>query len=349
MCNTGLKTVIGVIKCPPGYTASTTACTICPVGKMCPFSEFDPIDCPAGTTAPIEGMTKCQPCPHGSACTASASPAACADGKYAHLYEGTCVDCPKNHACKNGIKFECPLNYYSGAKATECLPCPAGKTCMLQDTPTACAAGEYSTTTTFLCRKCPPGYKCPDGATITPCAAGTYAKEEGMTDCTTCPAGTYSPQTSAMCYTCPGGHDCSSKTTYTKCPVGTYSLPGTGVCQNGISGFIYPPYAEVQFDPLYIAPKGTYSKQEASGQVALYKCPAGKYSSKLGATADTDCIVCPAGFYCPEGTGDPNLFVCPQGYFCLAGSVTPTACPADTYSYVRGSSSANTCRPCSAG
>lgn len=49
-------------------------------------------------------------------------------------------------------------------------------------------------------------------------------------------------------------------------------------------------------------------------------CPAGTYSKTVGRTSLTDCITCPAGYFCLVGTTDYTTNICPAGYFCPEGS-----------------------------
>lgn len=109
------------------------------------------------------------------------------------------------------------------------------------------------------------------------------------------------------------------------------------------------PYADSSQPLMYIAPKGTYSTQLASGQVAQYKCPRGYFSTSLGATSVATCLICPPGFYCIEGTGDPSFYECPAGYYCPSGSDLPTKCPDTTSSTVKGAYTVNVCSPCPPG
>lgn len=36
-----------------------------------------------------------------------------------------------------------------------------------------------------------------------------------------------------------------------------------------------------------------------------FPCPKGTYSTKLGNNGKEDCIVCPEGFFCKEGSSKP--------------------------------------------
>eukprot|EP00759_Apiculatamorpha_spiralis_P005609 PhF_6_TR13374/c0_g1_i1/m.21225 len=67
------------------------------------------------------------------------------------------------------------------------------------------------------------------------------------------------------------------------------------------------------------APAGTYQPNPAKNPV---KCPAGTFSSYLGAHASTFCRFCDPGYYSPsEGLG--SCLPCPEGYVCPLGTQTP--------------------------
>ncbi len=49
----------------------------------------------------------------------------------------------------------------------------------------------------------------------------------------------------------------------------------------------------------------------------------------------SDCGVCPAGYYCGTiGTFAP--VICPTGFFCPEGTALPTPCPLGTYNPLTG-------------
>jgi hypothetical protein len=89
-------------------------------------------------------------------------------------------------------------------------------------------------------------------------------------------------------------------------------------------------------------------------------CPAGTYNNKINLQAESECIACDPGYYCPAGTQDVtskctagyvcnrgatkaapdgvysfSLNVpgaCPPGYFCLTvGTLAPDPCPEGSY------------------
>lgn len=117
-----------------------------------------------------------------------------------------------------------------------------------------------------------------------------------------------------------------------------------------------------------VCPIGSYCPS-SSQDWKINKCPAGTYGSSPGlATASCSgrcqggCVceegsksacpsACPAGFYCPPGTGGLNRppKICPIGKYCPAGSTAPIDCPAGTYGIREGLSTAACSGRCSAG
>ena len=91
-----------------------------------------------------------------------------------------------------------------------------------------------------------------------------------------CPAGTYNDnlfgKSIADCRPCPNGHECAEMT-----------VDKGDVCQQG-----------------YYCPIGSYPQQ--------YPCPAGSHgASRTGKSDVSECLPCPPGNYCPEGSASPTL------------------------------------------
>jgi hypothetical protein len=90
-----------------------------------------------------------------------------------------------------------------------------------------------------------------------------------------------------------------------------------------------------------ICPIGSYCP---TGSTTHIFCPNGTYSNHTGAAV---CYVCPEGFYC---TNRDNAEQCPAGYFCPEGTgadIQP--CPAGTYSPVLGLIRQSQCTQCDGG
>jgi len=182
------------------------------------------------------------------------------------------------------------------------------------------------------------------------CLAGTkYATEFP------CPKGTYNSATSgtsvASCTTCPAAKYCPGGTsTPFNCPPGSYCLAGTG-------------------DPLQS------------------RCPGGTYSGDVARAASSECIACPAGFYCPVGsihaipcppgtinsaTNKQYIYdcllpaagtqattwgnsaasgtACLAGHYCPVGSFgAPFPCPAGTFTDATDKTQSSDCTACTAG
>lgn len=112
----------------------------------------------------------------------------------------------------------------------------------------------------------------------------------------------------------------------------------------------------------YFCPGGSYKNQ--------YPCPAGTFSSATGLMWQSQCLLCPVGYYCPQGCSAPvaaaaGYYIdfpgatsinaqklcpagqscstpgqsltfggtpCPRGKYCPAGTSVPVNCPAGTWS-----------------
>ena len=294
---------------------------LCPAGGYCPPGTAYPEACDPGMYSASPGAkTKydCVPCDPGFYCPGSSSAGArslCGAGYY--CTGGASVptqhDSPVGHYSKEGAyKPEpCPLGSYQTAeRSSDCVLCPQGYYCNLtgtinpaiclkgfycpkgSDQPTPCPAGTYLSATGFYevahCIPCEPGFACELYGLelpITPCAAGYYCSG-GSND--THPVG------QVFGDLCPPGY---------YCPEGTadYQL---NPCNNGTYSNTTGLQAEkdcIPCDPgLVCAGAGL---MEPNGVChAGYFCRGSAYTDKP-ADAGTTGDPCPAGFYCPTGTG----------------------------------------------
>ena len=139
---------------------------------------------------------------------------------------------------------------------------------------------------------CPPGFFCPAGTASpyeNPCPPGTYNPSPGGTD-------------SNACLLCTGGQSCSQ-----------YNLTEVdGGCNPGHYCFLGAEYSN---------PIGeTWGDLCQVGQICPENssvpsiCPNGTYIDVIGGT---ECILCPAGSYCIEGS---TILPCPIGYYCPEGT-----------------------------
>lgn len=290
--------------------------------------------------------------------------------------------CPQGYSCTHSIHARCPSSHQGKIMGTEnigmiaqdqniihnyetlsgltytklavskvddtyaqCLPCNGGYSCSLGNDPVACVAGKYSPTGENECFTCPPGYYClAKSTTPTACGVNTYNSNAGSTTsgaCSSCPTGYYAAAGSAICEPCPGGYTCSTGTPVL-CPIGTYSTDGEMTCSACQAGYMCDKGSKIKTPPENICPKGSYCST-ASGVTLQYKCPKGTYGLGEGATASSQCITCPPGYVCREGTDDFTKYPCPQGNYCPAGTSIPSKCPAGTYNAKTGGISSAAC------
>ena len=60
-----------------------------------------------------------------------------------------------------------------------------------------------------------------------------------------------------------------------------------------------------------------------SGTHTPTRCPAGTWSNSTQLEAESDCTLCPAGWYCQQtGLTEPEAY-CQQGYYCPEGKYIP--------------------------
>ena len=285
------------------------------VGNSCTTetNKDTPTECQPGYYAIAHDLT-CQPCPKGHYCpnAGTATPEKCAAGKFADMGQATCDDCPADYYAKKGSEYCSPIppgfelkpdksdirvcaqKKYSRWGETTCIDCPDGFLCPAQTgdgytwqyscpkgswckagKETKCAAGKYGTkeraTAATDCEDCPPGYNCLEGTAdfeLVPCPRGGYC-EKGKT-VVACPAGTMNSElygkSIADCASCPIGQFCGTEATEgTLCPADSY------------------------------CPRGA-----AQGAI---KCPAGTHgNTQTGKKHMDECLPCPPGHFCPEGS-----------------------------------------------
>ncbi|EKX43721.1 hypothetical protein GUITHDRAFT_110175 [Guillardia theta CCMP2712] len=287
------------------------------------------------------------------------------------LSEGGNFVCPPGHFCVEGLKSlaegACPPGTYSNrsglASFSECESCLPGMYCSewgLTAPTGPCAAGFYCTSgaadpnasmcdprsvssvltcaTSLLYKECSPnltcggicpaGYFCPVGSpTPTACTPGYYCDKDGQ--------GIVSGPCSSgyFCGYSSGGAGASTPTPDSAdsrgpCPVGYYCPEGT----------VYP----------IPCPKGTfrpYLKGQANS--SCLACTPGFYCPVQG-LSNVSGYPCSGGFYCPGGqsTGTPSGYQCPVGHECPEGSKSPKTCPPAYYQNDVGQSA---CKVCEAG
>ena len=75
-------------------------------------------------------------------------------------------------------------------------------------------------------------------------------------------------------------------------------------------------------------------------------CPGSTVTLRGGASNITDCVDCPAGFFC---TNSSSVQKCPVGTFCPSNSIAPIPCPSGTYRNNTGGRSISDCYTCPGG
>ena len=190
-------------------------------------------------------------------------------------------------------------------------------------------------------------------------SGGTYRFESGTDPvcipgyvasngrCIATPAGTYAP---------------AGVSTSIDCAVGYYQgNPGATACVKSPPGTFVsiPGQSEVS-----ICPVGSY--QPTAGSTSCIQSAAGTYLPQLGAITSAVALPCPAGDYCPRGSGTPVL--CPGGEYstgnaiecspsdlgyyipdpsnsATAGATAATICPIGSYCSQSGLTAATHCPP----
>ncbi|WAR09797.1 hypothetical protein MAR_034873 [Mya arenaria] len=340
-------------QCRAGYysTAGSTSCIRCNAGYRCQMESDTPSpladQCDQGGWCDGE---KFYPCPAGTynKFNTSASVAACVLCPAGYYCEGpgeidySAYLCPEGHFCLEGTtsrtSFPCPAS----SECLMCAPgyyCPGGTENDPMTDPLPCPIGTYN-----------PSWNSSDLVNCHPCeqgwAYGDVANLTSANDCKTCPAGyicgyattDFEMTTAADQYPCPAGTFTNRSDLYeaaqcTPCTGGYYCIGGekepTGICPRG-----------------YYCPEGTLIGTE-------YGCPNGTYNDLEGLSSVDECKNCTQGHYCEfavsattqcrEGTympyGDPakrqfECIDCPGGSFCLNGTIDPAPCGTGNYSPV---------------
>jgi hypothetical protein len=80
-------------------------------------------------------------------------------------------------------------------------------------------------------------------------------------------------------------------------------------------------------------------------------CPAGTYTDKTNLWDEGQCTLCPAGYYCIEGSDSTGQTICPIGYYCPVGTGSDTQypCPTGTKGETEGLISDIQCTNCTSG
>ena len=342
--------------CPPGFYCNSSTVPItslagreCLEGYYCPNgtkfeSEFP---CPIGTFSNISGLqsvAECTSCLGGYYCPLPA------------LVEPFSV-CAAGYYCLTGAASVTPRE---GAEANVC---PAGSFCPEQSVlPTPCEAGTFSNSTGLQAESdctnctagsfcttlgltepeglCEEGYYCPSGSSLAAevvCPPGHYC-EPGSPFPTPCPEGTFTPYAVNV-----NSSQCKLCTTGKYCEVPGLAAP-TGNCS---AGYYCPPGQAVSQPLNFICPVGLHCP--VGSEIPL-QCPSGSYTNITG---ESECEICPFGYFClPVSVENTTLAFasCPAGYYCPSGTgLDWQPCPMGTYSNSTGLSNVSECTDCDGG
>ena len=369
------------------FGSTAASCTQCSAGNACPTTNANDVyACPAGFYS-AAGAQYCTQCPAGYSCTSTAA-TQCSSGQFAMAGSSTCTTCPAGFFCPYPNAphvFPCPPGTWSGTNQIACTVCLPGTACFLRSSTTSCsnptgfapkgaficaaclggsscsgglstpcAPGYYAPASIGSCTQCPNGYYCPtSGSYPIPCPAGTAALGVGQLQCTACALGTYSAEGAQTCTNVPAGsYSPAPHMSPRVCPPGTYSLANAFACTPCTPGY-YCAAGSTTATPT-ACPDGYYCNYVSVmgfGGIGKAPCPAGTYrtSAQNSGTKFGDCLDCPAGSYCPEGTGALNS--CQPGFYCPVRTkfTNQYPCPAGTYYSGTSAQTAATCVACTSG
>jgi hypothetical protein len=369
--------------CPPGEFGDVAAqdsqaagCSACPVTKACETFGLN---------------TNYKTCKAGYFCLAGAisqipsttipsSGGRCAQGEICAEGSGTAVTCTQG-------------KYWDRVGLSEPTGnCEAGYYCQ--------AGGNRQNPRGTLGDICPAGHYCPEGSsTYAECPIGTYRSAQGgesLSDCDACPDGFYcetaaltdpSLTTCTAGFYCPEGQEVGAPVAY-QCPTGSYCPAGAKIALKWEIGTYQSQLGQTTWDP---CPQGNYCDgTDSSTYIACvvgYICPAGtKYSTETpcpegtynnlgGRWLNSECLSCPAGYFCDQkgqstfskkllegyystatGEIDPTPADvtdvkgrCETGNYCPEGSSSLTPCPVGTYNDARVGTSSDDCLNCPPG
>lgn len=361
----------------------------CPAGYYCPTKTSFPIPCRPGKFSASTGTsatasTVCSSCTAGSYCETAGQTAvtgSCSAGFY--CVAGTKVSTPSSGLCSAGkycasgssVETSCVAgNYQPNQGQTSCISCPKGYYCPTETsdyTSNKCDKGYYcdASSTNSKQTACTAGYYNPtdyafDSSFCVPCDSGSYCELPGLSAPTaSCSAGWYCEEQSSVSQPasgstyggqCAAGSYCPSGSTAPKqCEPGYYCVGGQSTMSGQCTGGYYCGASETSATPTdKQCTEGYYCP---TGSAAMTACPAGKYNNVVGQDELTDCLTCPAsyfceaattinptgnssnecnaGWYCPSGskTGKPEGTGCTAGHKCPTNSSVETECPAGTY------------------
>eukprot|EP00698_Gefionella_okellyi_P020610 TRINITY_DN648_c0_g1_i2.p1 TRINITY_DN648_c0_g1~~TRINITY_DN648_c0_g1_i2.p1 ORF type:complete len:4078 (-),score=690.51 TRINITY_DN648_c0_g1_i2:80-12022(-) len=377
-------------------------------GLTAQTSEQACLDCALGTYSNATAATSIATCSDCVTGTWSATPRissqaqciACVGGTFGNRTGQSsiseCHECDLGYYSASGTPGSCSAcvagtwsNKTRATVAGDCVLCVAGywsATVAASDISSCqlCLPGTFGNLTGVSaagdCNDCPIGQYC-DGsiAQRTSCPAGTVntlTRRTSLSDCIACAAGTYSglvgAYNTADCLACPLGtwSNTSAATSVqacTNCSIGYYSntpaaasIAACAYCPAGTYGLNSGLSAASDCNtcsPGYYCyhgvstacPAGTWSSVVgATGVDQCTSCVAGRYSSALGASSIATCELCAAGTYSTAvaAVSSATCLTCPQGSFCTGVAGAAELCPAGTWGSAAGFVSQYNCTKC---
>lgn len=345
------------------YNDRTYKCTPCPAGKACTVTGLVAPNaiCGAGywcgaaasqVNASCDSITCTSNyglCPKGSRCPAgSPAPTLCDPGTYQKsVGKAACIQCPARRECAlpGATNYTiCPVTKYCPAGTSLGLPCPNGT-----------YNNRTGLATSAECKACPEGEYCAAGEVAGICSPGHFCKTGQGTSTPSHSTSGFSSVIARVNYLlslpggqCPAGHYCPAGCSDPiPCPNGTFvldeyrsSAADCGPCPSGAICHSSNPVPEV-------CPKGSFCFNGA----APTNCPVGTYQNFTRKALLTDCILCPGGHYCNTvGIADYSTYACPAGMYCPpgtgSGTTVPVSCAEGTYLNTTDGSSQSSCKAC---
>jgi len=184
----------------------------------------------------------------------------------------------------------------------------------------ACPSGFYYFDTTASCAICPIGSYCPGNNSRIQCSGAYYQDQPHQDSCKECGENSYTPN-NVVCIPCRLHEYCPNGIDRISC-----TSPGEYLDKDAL-----------QCVPCPSGHFCSYGKK--------YECPAGHYVLNVDADAETLCLECPVGWYCPgNGTkhqcvneqytllpGQIECRTCPEGYYTANTSVSCLQCSQNDY------------------
>ncbi|XP_064629299.1 uncharacterized protein LOC135488586 [Lineus longissimus] len=334
----------------------------CPSGSYNPAtmatSADDCLSCPPGLFCLTSGLREPSgKCSSGWYCTGNSSSA------MSIIHGG---ECPSGYYCPEGASTPVPCDpgmfCQTAGLESPTGNCTEGFYCISQasiSTPTDNTTGNV----------CPFGHVCPSGSTTPqPCPAGYYlnsSKHDELSDCILCTAGMYCPDQGMKrperdCrqgYYCPPGQTVKDPEQFS-CPLGHFCPVGSAQPQRCESGTYQNNTGQWDLVLLPLTSAFIHSfLQGLANPSQCQLCPGGK-ACPMSATVSPD-QPCAPGHYClraaktkapVQGNSSFGYSPCPAGFFCPKGTgASPRPCPVGTYSSVEGLAQASQCLQCPAG